>query len=214
LENREAKLREALGQILIDTRQTVMSSVRHGFTLGGKLVSVQRALVNFTFEERSRLVSGVECLSSEAFVALLDPVFPQEELFLGASDRSLSRNQSLSGGASSSTGSSRVHPNYRSAFDLLALEHNFALLESVLRSEDFVGHLTNLLRFITGSPSILDTTMRVQVHFSLEAAPTSVPTSHTCFQCLYLSAHRYESQAHLAKLLAICAQNSTAFGKR
>jgi hypothetical protein len=56
--------------------------------------------------------------------------------------------------------------------------------------------------------------MRVKVEFVAGMSTTAVPTAHTCFQTLYLSAAAYESEEHLARLLEICALNSTAFGQR
>jgi hypothetical protein len=56
--------------------------------------------------------------------------------------------------------------------------------------------------------------MRIKVEFVVGMSTATVPTAHTCFQTLYLSAAAYESEEQLARLLEICAHNSTSFGQK
>ena len=196
MENREEKLRSALGEILLDQRKIVMEAVRRGFTLQGALPQVSQGLLPFSIRERSRLVSGVENVSGLDLVSCLDVCYADEEedeSSSGSADGSCSRCVSL---------------------DPAILKANVDMFSRVVQSERFSTHVKDLLRFITGCPSILDQHMKINIEFVRDQPTSALPTSHTCFNALFLSAEAYESEDRLAGLLEICAAHSTSFGRK
>lgn len=183
--NRLEKLRAALGHILIDQRREILAALAGGFTLNGQAAAVRDSFQLFSHRERRQIVSGNEHISPEVFCNILQPVFPEEDVDIDAEDEE----------------------------DMEAnIELNLELFTRIIQSDDFAPHLTGLLRFITGCPSIVDKDMRVKVQFVCGQPTTAVPRAHTCFQTIDLSCERYESEDHLASLLEICAEHSTSFG--
>ena len=245
--NREEKLRAALGSLLLDQRSEVMAAIRRGFTLDGTFVAVTSSLGSlFTWPERKHLVSGEEKISAAAFIAIVEPQYPEDDEVINeelgnadgsAADKPSSGSFTSSGAtlvqsqltdenseawssssSSSSSDSSLANSSAPSSntrcTDPAVLEANVSLLFRVVRSKRFEGLVVGLLRFITGCPSILDRSMRIKVEFVVGMSTATVPTAHTCFQTLYLSAAAYESEEQLARLLEICAHNSTSFGQK
>ena len=233
--NREEKLRAALGSLLLDQRSEVMTAIRRGFTLDDTFDAVASSLGSlFTWPERQRLVSGEEKISAAAFVAIVEPQYPEDDESdteeVSAADGNITADRDSSSGSASMVLSQQLGKNSGTSSsgidtaslskssstctDPAILEANVALLFRVVRSERFEGLVVGLLRFITGCPSILDRYMRIKVEFVVGMSTATVPTAHTCFQTLYLSAAAYESEEQLARLLEICAHNSTSFGQK
>lgn len=190
--NRERKLRHALGRILSDKRREIMAAISEGFTLGGEFTEIRDLLRTFTQRELREVVSGQEDITPETFLKCLQPVWPDEE-------------------CKSSAGSSSSSSN---TLDFDQLQANVALFKEVLASPSFAPHLKELLRYVTGSPCIIDKDMRIKLQFVRGQPKTTVPRAHTCFQTLDLSADRYDSPEHLRCLLVTCARNSKSFGMR
>ena len=185
--NREEKLRKALGHILIDQRRDILAALASGFALNGEMATLRESFKCFSVRERKRVVSGAEHVNAASLVSIVQPIWPEEDVDMDAEDE-----------------------DYESA----NVDLNYDLFTRVLKSEAFEPHLTGLLRFITGCPSIIDPNMTIEVNFVRTQPSTAVPTAHTCFQSLDLSTSPYESEDYLCSLLRICARNSTAFGRQ
>ena len=199
MENREEKLRSALGEILLDKRKEVMGAVRCGFMLQGALPQVSEGLLGFSPRETSLLVSGVEKVSGHDLVSRLDVCYLDEEDESSSEDGVAMGDESCSGLAS---------------LDPAVLKANVDMFSRVVQSERFSAHVSDLLRFITGCPSIIDQKMEINIEFDRKQTKMALPTSRTCFNALFLSAEAYDSDDHLAKLLEICAAHSTSFGRK
>ena len=79
LENREEKLRAALGYILIDQRREIIDSISSGFSLNGEMVAFRDSLKLFSHTERKQLISGTENIDAAEFVSILQGVWPEED---------------------------------------------------------------------------------------------------------------------------------------
>jgi hypothetical protein len=204
--NREAKLRRALGEMLVDSRREVLGALAEGFSLCGEMAEVRRLLLaRFRRGELRELFSGHENITPAAFLKIVQPIWPDD-------DEEEGEDEDEDEGDDRSEDEDEKSARRRINFEHITA--NVQLFWRVVESKAFAPHLRELLRFITGSPAIVDRDLRIKLQFVKEQRTSAVPKAHTCFQTLDLSCAPYESEKHLAALLETCARNSTAFGMR
>jgi hypothetical protein len=206
----ESALRECLGVLLLDSRRLVVSAIRSGFNRRGALLA--HSLLVLSLAERRHLVSGDELVRGETFVLKLRPTFFQHEEGQCVRDDVAGSSTMLGTAAAKDEDS----PSQKVSKGQI---QNMRLLCRLLRSESMQSYLPGLLRFITGCPTFVSTSVQglrtesdlITVEFSPSVPTCWIPTASTCYSTLRLSAAPYTAE-ELLRLLIICAENCESFG--
>ena len=169
MDNREDKLRAALGEILLDKSIKLAAAVRRGFVLHGDCPVVSQGLLAFSNKERGHLVNGVEDIPGTVIAALVDLNLP-------------------SGDCKDSGSLHRA-----------VLDENVAMLYKVLLSPSFASVTSQFLRAATGcfSAPIFDKTFRVKVRFQCHLPARAPAMYHPFERIVYLSTEAYASEGQL-----------------
>ena len=173
MENREDKLRAALGEILLDKSEKLAASVRRGFVLDEECPSVSQGLLSFSNKERGHLVNGVESIPGTVIAALAELNLPS-----GDCEESGSPHRAV-------------------------LEGNLAMFDEVLLSPSFAPATSQFLRSATGCSSapIFDETFRIKVRFQSYLPARASAIYHPCERIVYLSMEAYGSERQLERAL-------------